>query len=158
MTEQSSQTCLLELPVRLGPLVSATALGLGLVLAPAAAAGAAPPDRDGLNRSAVNGGDKGWGNCGYNSSGGRPHTALDDGGKNKGNGGFKKGDTCPSAVSAPGGPTSPTDPAQPADPTEPGEPASPTEPTDPTDPTDPSDPGADLPDGFPGGGSGPVVR
>lgn len=86
------------------------------VAAPASAAQGTPQRPDGpvvAVQPSDNGGDNGWGNCGHNSSGGKPPVGG-------GNGGYKKGDSC--------GATTPTEPT-PTDPT-------PTDPTPtPTDPT-----------------------
>ncbi len=65
-------------------VVAAVGLSLGLGAAPAFAA-AGPP-----NPSATNGGDHGYGNCGFNSSGG----VAPSGERTPGNGGYKKGEDC----------------------------------------------------------------
>ncbi len=75
---------------------AAGAIGLTMGLAgglPAYAAGG-PPDP-----SAVNGGDHGYGNCGFNSSGG----VSPSGQRTPGNGGYTKADDCTGGSSTSGG-------------------------------------------------------
>ena len=79
---------------------SLTVLALaGALLVPALPASAGPKDRSGLDTTSVNGGDRGWGNCGRNSSGG-VHAPL-PGSAGNGNGGHRRGQVCGGVVLPP---------------------------------------------------------
>lgn len=59
-----------------------------------------------INPLPDNGGDNGWGNCGHNSSKGKPHTGTN--GAGGGNGGMRKSDCLAPAPTPEPSPTEPT--------------------------------------------------